>query len=65
LHWIFGYALWWCFDDTLAASVANPGLGALPWWVPLLAAMALHAVSGADIVEQVRKLQERAGRKDK
>lgn len=30
------FALWWCFDDHLAAAMNMPGLGTLPWWVPFL-----------------------------
>ena len=43
MMWILGFALWWTFDDTLAGAIGNPGLGALPWWVVLLAlAPVLH-----------------------
>ncbi len=62
MMWLFGFALWWTFDDTLAAAVGNPGLGALPWWVVLLAALTLHLVCGADIVEQVKKHRSAAVR---
>jgi hypothetical protein len=32
--WLF--LLWWCVDDHLAAALNAPGLGHLPWWVPLI-----------------------------
>lgn len=35
------FFLWWCFDDHLAAALTMPGLGELPLWVVLLAAMCL------------------------
>ncbi len=57
MMWIFGFALWWTFDDTLAAVIGNPGIGLLPWWVVLLGAFTLHLVCGADMIEQVKKLQ--------
>ena len=57
MMWIFGFLLWWTFDDTLAGALTTPGLGTLPWWVVFLAAFALHLVCGADIVEQVKKLR--------
>lgn len=37
--WLF--LLWWCFDDHLAEAINQPGLGELPWWVPLLMSLAL------------------------
>tara|TARA_Y100001933_G_scaffold251902_1_gene290198 strand:+ start:978 stop:1178 length:201 start_codon:yes stop_codon:yes gene_type:complete len=63
MMWILGFALWWTFDDTLAGAIGNPGLGALPWWVVLLAALALHMACGADIEERIKSLQ--AGREKK
>jgi hypothetical protein len=62
MQWILGFALWWTFDDALAAAVGNAGLGALPWWVVFLAALTLHMACGADIVEQLKQLK---GRLDK
>lgn len=35
------FLLWWCFDDHLAAALNAPGLGELPFWVVLLASIAL------------------------
>ena len=37
--WFF--VLWWTFDDHLAAAMEMPGLGELPWWVPLLISLAI------------------------
>ena len=37
--WLFLF--WWCFDDHLAAALGAPGLGDLPFWVVLLASLAL------------------------
>lgn len=38
------FLLWWCFDDHLAAALHAPGLGHLPWWVVLLAALCVGNV---------------------
>ena len=32
---------WYCFDDALASALGNPGIGAIPWWVILLAHLPL------------------------
>lgn len=36
--WLF--LLWWCVDDHIAEALKEPGVGALPWWVPLLIGLA-------------------------
>lgn len=41
------FLLWWCFDDHLAAALNAPGLGELPWWVPLLMWVALWSFSSS------------------
>ena len=65
MQWILGFLLWWTFDDHLAAAVGNPAIGLLPWWVVLLAALALHFACGADIGERLKKIQERLEKKEK
>lgn len=42
------FFLWWCFDDHLAAALETPGLGELPIWVPLLAAIGLSTTISAN-----------------
>lgn len=39
------FLLWWCFDDHLAAALAKPGLGHLPWLAVLLAGLALDRIT--------------------
>jgi hypothetical protein len=34
---LIAIALWWTFDDHLAAALNMPGLGELPFWVVALA----------------------------
>jgi hypothetical protein len=65
MQWILGFLLWWTFDDHLAEAVASPGLGALPWWVVFLGALALHFAASADIGERLKKIQERLEKKEK
>ncbi len=57
MGWLFAFPLWYTFDDHLAAAVGAPGVGALPWWVVLLAAGTLHAVTAQDLSEQFGKLR--------
>lgn len=63
MMWVFGFAFWWTFDDTLARTLGNPGLGEMPWWVVMLGAFALHMVCGADIEERIKALQSRSEKK--
>ncbi len=60
MQWIIGFFLWWTFDDHLAAALETPGLGELPWWVVLLAALTLHLLCSADTIEQVKKQRGKA-----
>jgi hypothetical protein len=51
---IFGIAfltmlLWYCFDDHLADALGAPGLGHLPWWVPLLGRTFIAGASSSSI----------------
>ena len=55
MQWVFGFLLWWTFDDHLATATEMPRLGELPWWVVLLAAFALHLVCASDTIEQIRR----------
>jgi hypothetical protein len=34
--WVF----WWCVDDHIALAFNEPGIGTLPWWVPLILGVA-------------------------
>ena len=42
------WLLWWCFDDHLAAAVGEPGLGSLPFWVPVLISLCTITVSNRE-----------------
>jgi hypothetical protein len=58
MGWLWGFLLWYTFDDALASAVANPGVGALPWWVVLLASVTLFAVTSHNIGERFAKIEK-------
>ena len=62
MSWIFGFLLWWCFDDALAASLGVAGLGELPWWVVFLACLMVWALTGHGVGERLEKLEQRLRR---
>ena len=45
--WLF--LLWWCVDDHIAQALNAPGVGALPWWVPLLVGLAFSFTISANV----------------
>ena len=38
------FFFWYCFDDWMAQAFSNPALGAVPWWVVLVAHLVLAPV---------------------
>jgi hypothetical protein len=45
--WLF--LLWWCVDDHIAQALNAPGVGTLPWWVPLLVGLAFSFTISANV----------------
>ena len=42
---MFLFAFWWCVDYHLATALETPGLGTLPFWVPLILSLAFCTAS--------------------
>ena len=55
--WLF--LLWWCVDDHIAQALNAPGVGALPWWVPLLVGLAFSFTISANV--RKNKSQDSSG----
>jgi hypothetical protein len=51
--WLF--VLWWCVDDHIAQALGAPGVGSLPWWVPLIVGLAFSFTLSANIREKRRE----------